>query len=146
MGFCGFFNAYILRVNLSVAIVAMTEDRTVTTENGTEINIVRILLVYPIKNVLQFIVLQGPEFEWSNELQGHILSAFFYGYIATQFAGGLLAAKIGGKLLFGLGVVVTAAFTLITPWLVVANVYLLIAVRVIEGIFEVCVLRRFECD
>lgn len=42
MAFCGFFNAYILRVNLSVAIVAMTEDRTVTTENGTEINIVRI--------------------------------------------------------------------------------------------------------
>lgn len=117
MSFCGFFNVYILRVNLSVAIVAMTENRTVTAENGTEINI-------------------GPEFEWSNELQGHILSAFFYGYIATQFAGGLLAAKIGGKLLFGLGVVVTAAFTLITPWLVVANVYLLIAVRVIEGIFE----------
>lgn len=77
-------------------------------------------------------------------MQGHILSAFFYGYIATQFAGGLLAAKIGGKLLFGLGVVVTAAFTLITPWLVVANVYLLIAVRVIEGIFEVCI-KKLTC-
>jgi len=42
MSFCGFFNVYILRVNLSVAIVAMTENRTVTAENGTEINIVRI--------------------------------------------------------------------------------------------------------
>ncbi|CAG9770536.1 unnamed protein product [Ceutorhynchus assimilis] len=117
MGFCGFFNAYILRVNLSIAIVAMTQDRHVTNENGTSENI-------------------GPEFDWSNELQGYILSSFFYGYLATQFVGGIIANKIGGKNMFGIGVAVTAVLTLITPWLVVTNVYLLIAVRVIEGLFE----------
>lgn len=35
MAFFGFFNVYSLRVNLSVGIVAMTENRTVLYENGT---------------------------------------------------------------------------------------------------------------
>lgn len=38
MGFFGFFNVYSLRVNLSVAIVAMTEPKNVT-ENGTIIDV-----------------------------------------------------------------------------------------------------------
>lgn len=35
MAFFGFFNVYSLRVNLSVGIVAMTENRTIHYENGT---------------------------------------------------------------------------------------------------------------
>lgn len=35
MAFLGFFNVYALRVNLSVAIVAMTEVRDVDYGNGT---------------------------------------------------------------------------------------------------------------
>lgn len=117
MGFCGFFNVYILRVNLSIAVVAMTADRYIIAENGTSINI-------------------GPEYNWSNQLQGYILSSFFYGYIATQFAGGYFAVKFGGKALFGLGIAVTSLLTIVTPFLIYTNVYLLITVRVIEGLFE----------
>ncbi|XP_066250400.1 sialin-like [Euwallacea similis] len=117
MGFCGFFNAYVLRVNLSIAIVAMTESTNIILENGTTI-------------------IQHPDFDWSQELQGHIISAFFYGYISTQIVGGVLATRIGGKVLFGLGVAVTAALTLITPLVVVTNVYWFIAIRVFEGICE----------
>ncbi|XP_076271476.1 sialin-like isoform X1 [Rhynchophorus ferrugineus] len=39
MAFLGFFNAYCLRVNLSIAIVAMTSDRYEVIENGTAVNI-----------------------------------------------------------------------------------------------------------
>lgn len=35
LAFFGFFNVYSLRVNLSVAIVAMTENRTIDYNNGT---------------------------------------------------------------------------------------------------------------
>ncbi len=35
LAFFGFFNVYTLRVNLSVGIVAMTENRTVHYDNGT---------------------------------------------------------------------------------------------------------------
>lgn len=35
LAFFGFFNVYALRVNLSIAIVAMTEVKEIVTENGT---------------------------------------------------------------------------------------------------------------
>jgi len=38
---------------------------------------------------------------------------------------------------YGIGVGVTALFTLLTPPLANVSVYLLVAVRIIEGLFEV---------
>jgi len=116
MAFFGFFNVYSLRVNLSVAIVAMTEMRDVTLANGT--------------------VIQEQYFDWNSRQQGLVLSSFFYGYILTQFLGGFMAGKIGGQLVFGTGIFVTALLTLITPWAAKSNFYVLLAVRIIEGIFE----------
>lgn len=116
LAFLGFFTSYALRVNLSIAIVAMTEYRNVTLENGT--------------------VVTTRDFDWDTHLQGYILSSFFYGYITTQLLGGFLAAKYGGKRVFGTGIAVTAVLTLVTPWIAQTSVYLLLAVRIIEGIFE----------
>lgn len=39
LAFLGFMNVYSLRVNLSIAIVAMTTNYTVTLENGTVIQV-----------------------------------------------------------------------------------------------------------
>ncbi|RZF42806.1 hypothetical protein LSTR_LSTR014205 [Laodelphax striatellus] len=78
----------------------------------------------------------GPEFPWDREIQGLILSSFFYGYIATQILGGYLACHYGGKRLFGVGVLATAIFTILTPLLAKLSVYLLTAARVVEGLFE----------
>lgn len=39
MAFFGFFNVYALRVNLSIAIVAMTEYKNVTYANGTVVRV-----------------------------------------------------------------------------------------------------------
>lgn len=68
---------------------------------------------------------------------GWILAAFFYGYILTQIPGGWLAERIGGKWVFGVGVVMTSVFTLLTPLAATFSVGFLIAVRVLEGFFEV---------
>ncbi|KAB0797496.1 hypothetical protein PPYR_08489 [Photinus pyralis] len=116
MTFFGFFNIYALRVNLSVGIVAMTTKHEVKLENGT-VTYVR-------------------EFDWDSKVQGYVLSSFFYGYILTQVAGGWLAAKFGGKHVYGIGVAVTGALTVISPFAAKQSYYLLIAIRVIEGIFE----------
>ena len=78
MGFLGFTNVYTLRINLSVAIVAMTEIRTITYENGTT-------------STEQY-------FDWDTKQQGLVLSSFFYGYILTQVIGGYIASRIGGSL------------------------------------------------
>ena len=76
-------------------------------------------------------------FNWDNELQGHILGAFFYGYITAQILGGRLAEEFGGKYLYGLGVLCTATLSLLTPILAHTSPYLLIGSRAMEGIGEV---------
>lgn len=71
------------------------------------------------------------------------MSSFFYGYLTTQFLGGYLAVKFGGTNIFAIGIGVTALLTVFTPLLVKANVYLLLVVRIVEGIFEVSKLILF---
>lgn len=78
MAFCGLFNVYALRVNLSVAIVAMTENRTVVHDDGS--------------------TTYEQYFPWDSVQKGYILSSFFYGYLCTQVIGGIIAQKIGGSL------------------------------------------------
>ena len=78
---------------------------------------------------------------------GWILSAFFYGYIITQIPGGFLASVIGGKLVLGLGIVITAALSLLTPLAARIHFGALIGLRVLEGFFEVKIEResKREC-
>ena len=72
-----------------------------------------------------------------NQILGWILAAFFYGYVLPQIPGGLLAERIGGKWVFGVGVVMTSVLTLFTPLAAFTNVWFLVVVRVLEGFFEV---------
>ncbi|KAJ4449608.1 hypothetical protein ANN_01011 [Periplaneta americana] len=76
------------------------------------------------------------EFEWDSKMKGHLLSSFFYGYLVTQIPGGWLAGRLGGNMVFGLGVAVTAFLTLVTPPIANASYYAFLAVRVVEGFFE----------
>ena len=71
-------------------------------------------------------------------LAGIILSSFFYGYIITQLPGGFLALKFGGKNLFGLGILSTTLFTLLTPLCARAGIVFLVALRILIGLCEVC--------
>jgi ACS family sodium-dependent inorganic phosphate cotransporter len=80
---------------------------------------------------------QTADFDWDSKTQGLVLSSFFYGYIVTQILGGWLAGRLGGNKVYGLGVASTAVFTLLTPVLTNVSVYLLVTIRVIEGLFEV---------
>jgi len=82
---------------------------------------------------------QTGEFNWDANVQGLILGSFFYGYITTQIPGGWLAEKFGGKWLYGLGILCTAILTLLTPIAARTHVYLLLAVRILEGIGEVII-------
>lgn len=117
MAFFGFCNVYALRVNLSVAVVAMTSNHTKIIGGNHTVTIY-------------------PEFDLDHSTKGIILGSFFYGYIVTQIPGGYLATKIGGKYLFGGGVFLTAILTLLTPVCARLSVYLLIAIRILEGFFE----------
>ncbi|KAL7051887.1 hypothetical protein ACKWTF_004680 [Chironomus riparius] len=114
--FIGYINLYTMRVNMSVAIVALTQNRTIIGVDGT-------------KSYEQ-------HFDWSSQQKGFALGAFFYGYIMTQFAGGVLATKFGGQWVFGLGIFGTAVMTLFTPLMTYQGITYLIISRVIQGVFS----------
>ena len=68
---------------------------------------------------------------------GWLLGAFFCGYILTQVPGGWLAHRFGAKYVFGIGILMTALLTLLTPIAADISVWALVVVRALEGLFEV---------
>jgi MFS family permease len=67
--------------------------------------------------------------------QGLVLSAFFWGYLWTQLAGGLMADRFGGKRILALGVAIWSAATFLTPAASVSFAALLCA-RALLGVGE----------
>jgi hypothetical protein len=76
---------------------------------------------------------QNGEFEWNEETQGYILSAYYYGYVATQLLGGRLSEMFGSKVVLGPGVLISGLMSLLYPVASRLNVGAFIAVRVLTG-------------
>ncbi|XP_033727822.1 sialin-like [Pecten maximus] len=129
LAFLGCFNTYAMRFNLSVAMVAMANHTDIRSKNMTTD------MGCPIMNQTKPID-QAVEFDWDEATQGFILSAFFYGYVATQMPGGWLAGKVGGKQLFGVSVLIPGILTILTPLVTKLGAGALIVTRVIEGLAE----------
>ncbi|XP_026761732.1 putative inorganic phosphate cotransporter [Galleria mellonella] len=130
MGFLGFANVYAMRVNLSVAIVAMINSTT-SSSNDTGVD------VCPVSEPTNNTIPPKPgDFNWSAEQQSIILGSFFYGYVLTQVPGGRIAEIFGGKLVYGVGVLLTALFTILSPIAAYVDFKFFILVRVLEGLGE----------
>ena len=130
LAFLGFANIYAMRVNLSVAIVAMVNNTQPenNTNSGNECP--------ADASHHEKLPTNGVQFDWNSQEQGLILGSFFYGYIITQIPGGFLAEKYGGKWLYGLGTLCTAVLTYLTPFAAKAGTGYFIAIRVLEGLGE----------
>uniref|UniRef100_A0A1B0EX30 Putative inorganic phosphate cotransporter n=1 Tax=Lutzomyia longipalpis TaxID=7200 RepID=A0A1B0EX30_LUTLO len=132
MLFLGMANAYVMRTNMSVAIVAMVnhtaldaeveelDDECPDTDYGEHTD-----------------TIQDGEFAWSTSLQGYILSSFFYGYVITQIPFGILSKRYGALRFLGWGMFINSVFAFLVPvaarqggfgWLIV--------VRFIQGLGE----------
>lgn len=125
MAFSAVALAYMLRISLSYAITQMVSSPHAH-ENGSVIlnpdvcppyedEIIAIENDEPIPTVNS---VTTEKFYWSQELQGLILSSFYWGYILTHIPGGVLSAKIGGKYTLLFGVAIATIFTLFTPYAV----------------------------
>ena len=129
LGFLGFANVYALRVNLSVALVAMVNSTHANVNSEGKSHECSVDSSTSDKN-------EDGTFKWDQHTQGIILGSFFYGYVFTQLPGGWIAAKYGAKRVFGFAVFVTSALTLLTPLAANFSVYALIALRILEGLAE----------
>jgi len=86
MGFLAFVNVYCLRVNLSVALVAMVNHTQLPYDNASHNNSDDICLSDERSGRTAFDKEEKRhgEFNWDSHTQGTVLAAFFYGYILTQ--------------------------------------------------------------
>ncbi|XP_033219220.1 vesicular glutamate transporter 2.2 isoform X2 [Belonocnema kinseyi] len=94
LAFLGFFVSYILRVNLSIAIVAMTENRTITDETG---KIIGYGVTYPCIHAIWA--------NWAPPLERSKLAtlAFSGSFVGTVFAMpvcGIMAERLGWASIF----------------------------------------------
>ncbi|XP_034104465.1 putative inorganic phosphate cotransporter isoform X1 [Drosophila nasuta] len=103
--------AYAQRVNLSVAVVAMTDAA------AANINF--------------------PEYDWPEKTKSLLLSSFFWGYVITQVPSGQLARKFGGKITLLTGLSICSVLNILTPlfadW---GGWQLVCALRVVEGLCQ----------
>lgn len=103
--------AYALRVDMSVAIVAMMD------KNGTGVDF--------------------PEYHWDNTIKANLLTSFFWGYVITQLPAGQLAQRFGPKILLTGSMFICSLFTILMP---LAAEYgdwgLLCATRVVQGLAQ----------
>ncbi|KAI4456697.1 solute carrier family 17 [Holotrichia oblita] len=133
MGFLAIVNAYTMRISLSVAITEMVVSSNSTSHDNED------TCPYPndSENNTGSVTDENKLYDWDQTTQGLILSSFYWGYVITHMPGGIIAEKFGGKYSLGIGILCTAVFTLLTPWVVGFGDYKwLIALRVLEGLGE----------
>lgn len=129
MLFMASFASYMLRVNFSIIIIAMTKSAG--------------------KNVTDTLAeLSGESdvhdtFNWSKTDQGLLLSAYFYGYIFPNLLGGMLSEKFGGMKVIFTTMLLSAIVTGLSPLAANDNFAFMFAARLTLGIMGVS--ERTKC-
>lgn len=54
-------------------------------------------------------------FDWSEEMQGIILSSFYWGYALSHFPGGFLVQKYGGKYVLAFSILFSGILSCAVP-------------------------------
>lgn len=103
----GFGVNYMLRVNLSIAVVEMTRGNN-TNQKDTRFN-------------------------WDSVQKNEILGIFLLGYVTTLLWGGRLAEIYGTRLVFGNGMLWASLATIIFPWICKIHFYAALVLRLITG-------------
>ncbi|XP_045451671.1 uncharacterized transporter slc-17.2 [Melitaea cinxia] len=132
---------YMLRVNMSVNIIAMVpsdnEDKSVKSECEAIENDDRALYNSTL-SVITKQVLRQPEgvvtFDWTAQEQAYVLSSYFWGYAVTSFFSGFAAELYGPRKVVFLTMLTTAVLTILSPEAAKLSYSLLVTIRVIIGL------------
>ncbi|KAL1375112.1 hypothetical protein pipiens_017700 [Culex pipiens pipiens] len=77
---------------------------------------------------------QGNE-EWLR-MKNYLVSAYLYGYLLTQISGGVLAPKLGSTKMIATSIAASSFLSLLTPLAAYGGVGWLIAIRLLQGMFQ----------
>jgi len=138
MTFLGTMIAYMLKVNLSVAIVAMVNRTQPITPESSFMSLIQSddnsSSVCP--GNIDPINQQEGEFNWDSQTRGLVLGVFSWGYMTSQIPAGIMAERFGGKYIFGFGILFTGIFNILTPLAARSSLPALYTVRVLTGMAE----------
>ncbi|GLV46734.1 uncharacterized protein CBL_13507 [Carabus blaptoides fortunei] len=125
--------SYMLRVNMSINLIAMVQPRQ-DSANGSvsvpECLIVNNVTIDHSKNIIPD---YGVRYNWDQQTQGLILGAYFWGYILTSIPGGLLAERWGPRMVVGIASFLSGVLTIITPVAATVHYDLVITIRFLTG-------------
>ncbi|KFB47842.1 AGAP010372-PA-like protein [Anopheles sinensis] len=92
-------------------------------------------IISPVKAAINY----GPRYNWSQNVQSHILGAYFYGYLLTSLPAGPLAERYGPQRLIGYSFLLCAFVTALFPLFAAIDVWAVIAGRFLIGVLSGCV-------
>ncbi|XP_037075480.1 LOW QUALITY PROTEIN: putative inorganic phosphate cotransporter [Pollicipes pollicipes] len=144
----GLFVSYALRVNMSMAIVAMVNGTCAGSDGDLQQHPHRRRTTSARANRSWQLGPELPEdgpFVWSELTQGVILSAYFAGYTVSQVPGGRLAERVGAVRTLAGGIGATGLLTLLTPVCALYSLHALVAVRALQGLASGVVTPAVHC-
>lgn len=112
--FTGTFFACFTRVNINIALVAMTKSPNSTANSS---------------------IVDVKTYDWNQNTQGTILASFYWTYMIFQVPGGVLVENIGGKWLVSVALVSSSLINFLTPFLA-DYLYLFIGSRMFLGMIQ----------
>ncbi|KYN18228.1 Sialin [Trachymyrmex cornetzi] len=149
----GFMLNYMLRINLTIAIVSMvipsnnsgqylhSNGSLVSDECGTQSTMMNDFTPMDTRtpaidgdvNRVNEEERVQTKYPWNEYEVNMIIGGFFWGYICTEFPGGRLAEIIGTKRVFGYSMLVSSFITLLTPLSATLGYTVVVALRVVLG-------------
>ncbi|XP_035682535.1 sialin-like isoform X2 [Branchiostoma floridae] len=130
--FLGIISLVTIRNGFSVAIVVMVNSSSSATPANQSAAIYQLCPSSGSGNTST--QNEEGELEWSKSLRGTLLGAYYYGYIITQVVGGVLEQKLGGKIVYGTGILAIAALDALGPVASRTSPWAMFAVRFTMGL------------
>uniref|UniRef100_A0A182QSX6 Major facilitator superfamily (MFS) profile domain-containing protein n=1 Tax=Anopheles farauti TaxID=69004 RepID=A0A182QSX6_9DIPT len=145
--------SFMLRVHMSINLLAMIQPSTTLPSNNASMlpnDTISLSSSEEISNMTTFDIANlvvpapvipdyGPRYDWSQNMQSHILGAYFYGYLLTSLPAGPLAERYGPQRLIGYSFLLCAIVTALFPLFATVNVWFVIAGRFLIGVLSGCV-------
>lgn len=125
---------YMLRVNISINIIAMVQPtgNTTKSENGT---------IEKQKTPPDY----GPRYHWNADEQAHVLGSYYWGYIWTSIPGAFLAERYGPARTIFVVSVLSGVLTLLTPVCAAWHYSAVIVNRIVLGLFGGVIYPALHC-